>query len=278
MNRLNRILMGCVAAGALSCSANAADLPVKAQPMPVPIEVYNWTGFYVGGHIGGGWSDDSDDPVNFQRFTGAPPGTPHPLQSGTFGGNNSFAFGGGQIGYNWQAGKFVYGLEADISGAGSRRSASLTLAEGPITDVISNSSGPDWFGTVRGRAGYLFSPRALGYVTGGLAYGHANNDFTQVITGPGPVGTFVLNNGTGTHAGWTVGAGLEYMIAPQWSVKGEYQYIDLDNGTFNTTTIHFNPGRGGNTGVFNTTGADTRVHTLQVGLNYHFGGPVVAKY
>jgi outer membrane immunogenic protein len=269
-----KTLMAGATIGALMCQANAADLPVKARPMPVPVEVYNWTGFYIGGHVGGGRSDSSDDLVTYQRFTGAAPGTPHTLQSGTFGSNNS-AFGGGQIGYNWQMASFVFGLEADISGDGTKRNASFTLTEGPITDLITNTRGLDWYGTVRGRAGYLFSPQLLAYVTGGLAYGQAHNDFNQFITGPGPVGTFVLNNGTGTHAGWTVGGGLEYMIAPQWSVKGEYQYIDLNNGTFNSTTIAFTPGQ---RGVFNTTGADTRVHTFQVGVNYHFGGPVVAKY
>jgi outer membrane immunogenic protein len=269
MRYLSRIFMGCVAAGALSCSANAADMAVKARPMPMPVEIYNWTGFYIGGHFGGGVGDD--DPVTMQRFTGGG-NTPHPLQSGTFTDYN-FAFGGAQAGYNQQFGSWVAGIEADIS-AGSKRNANLFLTEGPIGYTVNQNVGPEWFGTVRGRLGYLFNPQTLGYVTGGLAYGQTR-PLNQVVTGPGAVGIFAFNNGPNSaHTGWVVGAGLEYMIAPKWSIKGEYQYIDLGNEIGGTNTIIFNAGQ---RGVFTSSG-NFRVHTGQFGVNYHFGGPVVAKY
>jgi outer membrane immunogenic protein len=268
MKMLGTILMGCVAAAALSCSADAADLPVKAMPM-APVQVYNWTGFYIGGHFGGGFGDD--ETATMQRFTGG--GTvPHTLQSGTFR-NNIFAFGGGQVGYNWQFGSWVAGLEADIS-AGTEGSGNTVLTEGPVKYSVHQNVGPDWFGTVRGRIGYLFNPQILGYVTGGLAYGQTR-PLNGIVTGPGPVGTFAFNTGaTGTHTGWTVGGGLEYMVDPRWSVKGEYQYIDLGNDIGGTKTIVFNSGQ---TGVFASQG-NFRVHTLQLGVSYHFGGPVVAAY
>jgi outer membrane immunogenic protein len=272
MRSFTRILMASTALCAFGFSANAADMAVKAPPMLVPVDVYNWTGFYVGGHLGGGWLSSSDDIATYQRFTGAA-GVPHTLQTGRFNSNNGFVFGGGQAGYNWQFGKVVAGIEADLSAAGAGTNRTLILTEGPITDTVSVSRGPDWFGTVRGRLGYLVDPRVLAYFTGGFAFGHSPNSFNQFITGPGPVGTFAVNNSNGsTHTGWTVGGGLEYMITHQWSLKGEYQYIELNDATASTTTIAFNPGKGGNTGVFTTQGGDTRMQTLQVGLNYHFWG------
>jgi outer membrane immunogenic protein len=270
MNMLGRILMGCVAVGALSCSANAADMAVKARPMVAPVEVYNWTGFYIGGHVGGGIGDD--DTVTMQRFTGGGGTVAHPLQSGTFSDNN-FAFGGVQAGYNFQFGSWVAGIEADIS-AGSKRDATIFLTEGPVGYTAYDRIGPEWFGTVRGRVGYLFNPQTLGYVTGGFAYGQTRT-LNQMVTGPGPIGTFAFNSGpTSNHSGWTVGAGVEYMLDPKWSIKGEYEYIDLGNEIGGTNTIIFN---GGNRATFTSSG-NFRVHTGQVGVNYHFGGPVVAKY
>jgi outer membrane immunogenic protein len=270
MNALAKILMGCVAAGAVSISANAADMSVKARPMAA-VEVYNWTGFYVGGHAGIGDEDPSGS-ITMQRFTGRTL-TPHPLQSGTLG-NNVFGFGGAQAGYNMQFGSWVAGIEADIS-AVTPGTRTLFLTEGPIGYTVGQNTGNEWFGTVRARAGYLFNPRTLGYVTGGLAYGQTRT-LSEIVTGPGPIGTFAFNTGpTGVHAGWTVGVGLEYMLDSKWSVKAEYLYIDLGNQIGGAaTTIVFNPG---NTGVFTSSG-NFRAHTGQIGVNYHFGGPVVAAY
>jgi outer membrane immunogenic protein len=269
MNTFGRILMGCAAVCALSCSANAADLPVKARPMPVPIEVYNWTGFYVGGHAGVGFDDP--DYATMQRFTGGGR-VPHPLQSGTLN-DRIFGFGGAQAGYNMQFGSWVAGIEADIS-AVTPGTGRLFLTEGPIGYTV-NQTGNEWFGTVRARAGYLFTPRTLAYITGGLAYGQTRNA-SQIVTGPGPIGLFAFNTGpTGVHAGWTAGAGLEYMLDPKWSVTAEYKYIDLGNAIGGAPTIIvFN---GGQTGVFTSSG-NFRAHTVQIGVNYHFGGPVVAAY
>jgi outer membrane immunogenic protein len=254
-------LLAAAALAIIATSASAADLSPMYSKAALKAPVYSWTGFYAGVHLGGGWSED-DPFFTMQRFTGGA-NTPHPLQAGSV--ESSFAFGGGQAGYNWQSAAWVFGLETDLS-AGSNGKQTLFLTEGPINDTISVARGPEWFGTFRGRVGYLIDPMGLAYVTGGLAYGetHATN---RLITGPGPVGTFALNNGGDTRAGWTVGGGYERMIDNHWSLKGEYQYIDLNNSGSTSNLIIFN---GGNRAVFTGSQTGTRAHTVQVGLNYHF--------
>jgi outer membrane immunogenic protein len=249
---------------ALNAAVQAADMPVKAPPAAV--EEYSWTGFYVGLHMGGGWPEDPNSTVTMQRFTGA---ASHPLQLATFN-TGSFAFGGAQIGYNLQVQRnWLIGIEADISAAGGRYGFSTVLAEGPITDTVTVARGPDWFGTVRGRLGYLFAPRWLVYGTGGLVYGHDHNDFAQAITGPGPVGTFaIVNTAPSTSLSWTAGGGIEYALDRRWSAKLEYEYLAFRDGVSSSTTITFTPGGRGNVGVFNVQSPNNGEHTIQVGLNY----------
>jgi outer membrane immunogenic protein len=256
--RLHKLFLSGVALGALTLPVMAADLPVKAR-MPVAEVVYDWTGFYIGGHVGGGWSDSAGT-ATMQRFTGG--GTvPHPLQSGSFD-RDGYPFAGLQAGYNWQFGRYVAGIETDISFAA--RYGRISLAEGPITDSVSDWSN-QWFGTVRGRIGYLVDPRVLLYVTGGLAYGDLRHRFNQTITGPGPIGTFFLTNSSGVRTSYAVGGGVEYKLDPRWSVKGEYQYLGF-NGVSSTNTIVFNAGQ---TGVFKIA-AGAGEHTGRIGLNYGF--------
>jgi outer membrane immunogenic protein len=120
-------------------------------------------------------------------------------------------FGGGQIGYNWQGvwhPNLVLGIEADFQGAGVSD-----------THIFGDKSELNWFGTVRGRFGYAFGP-ALLYGTGGFAYGNIRNK----ITGPGGLSI------SETQTGWVVGGGVEYKLAPAWSIKSEYQFLSLDAG------------------------------------------------
>ena len=145
-------------------------------------------------------------------------------------------FGGGTIGYNWQMGSpWVFGLEVDAAGA------SIKKSEGNIEGKI------DAFGSVTGRVGYA-ADAVLIYAKGGFAW--ANNK----VSVPG-------FSESKTHAGWTIGAGLEYMFAPAWSVKAEYMYADFGKETY-----------------FNAFDLGADLHTVKAGVNYHFGGPVVAKY
>ncbi|MBJ7405066.1 MAG: porin family protein [Bradyrhizobium sp.] len=157
-------------------------------------------------------------------------------------------FVGGTAGYNWQTGNVVFGIEAD--GAWADVNASATALG------ITVSSKTEALGTVRGRIGWAVN-NVLLYGTGGYAW--IDNKISATAAG-------VTISDSKWHSGWTVGAGVEAFIAPQWSVKGEYLYRSLGGETyfsglgapFNTGTLNF--------------------HTVQVGVNYHFGAPVVAKY
>jgi outer membrane immunogenic protein len=232
----------------------------------------SWTGAYGGLHMGVGWVNDPDAIVNMQRFTGSPL-VPHPLQSAGLNSRTG-PFGGAQIGYNWQfQPRWVVGLETDFSFSRNTKFF-MVLNEGPITDTVSSTRGLDWFGTVRGRLGYLIDPRVLLYVTGGLAYGLARNDFNQAIVGPGPIGNFAISTSpSGARIGWTGGGGIQYALDARWSVKAEYIYLAFNDGVSSSNTIRFNPGKGGNTGVFNVQAANNSAHTIQIGLNYNFWGP-----
>ncbi|QPF94953.1 outer membrane protein [Bradyrhizobium commune] len=157
-------------------------------------------------------------------------------------------FVGGTAGYNWQTGNVVFGLEADGAWADVNASASAL--------GITVSSKTDAMGTVRGRIGYAVN-QILFYGTGGYAW--VDNKISVSALG-------VTVSDTKWHSGWTVGAGVEAFIAPQWSIKGEYLYRSLGSENYFS-----------NLGVPLASGT-LNFHTVQVGVNYHFGGPIVAKY
>ena len=242
------LLSGVAAAAILSAPAMAADMPVKAPP---PASMFNWTGFYVGANGGYGWSahgNQLNDPL-FGTNTGMSP---------------SGGFGGGQMGYNWQAvgSPWVFGLETDLEGSGIKGSHTA----GAVPTVFSSQA--DWFGTLRGRLGYAVD-RTLIYATGGLAYGHINNRSVGGIAG----GPFIEDH---TTTGYVIGGGVEYAFNPAWSVKLEYQYLNFGkNDPLGATGVRFS--------TFGTVNDDA-YHTVRIGLNYRFGStdwgkaPVVAKY
>jgi outer membrane immunogenic protein len=212
-------------------SAQAADLAVRRGPAPAYVMPFSWSGFYIGAHIGYG-SGDGDASVG-----GLPVGSQ----------DIDGLFGGLQVGVNWQIGSIVLGAEIDASIADINASATGFGAVG--TTKI------DWLGTARLRAG-LAIDRALLYVTGGLAWAHNEINLTGIVVG----------SDDRTHTGWTVGGGLEYAFAGNWSAKIEYLYIDLSDKNY--------------FGVLLPPGADidATIHTVKLGINYRFGGssPVVA--
>lgn len=174
---------GLAAAGA----AVAADIPRGPTPYySAPAAVYNWTGPYAGLNIGYEWGKVTNTP-----------GTPSGLA------------GGGQVGYNWQSGQFVFGGETDIQFSG----ADDTFAPYKFSNP--------WFGTLRGRAGAAFN-NVLLYATLGLAYGDLKGQFLGL-------------DETKTEFGWTGGVGLEYGFTPNWSAKVEYLYMDLASRAFTIT-------------------------------------------
>jgi outer membrane immunogenic protein len=190
---MKRFVVACVGlAGLWAGAAHAADLPPRYGPAPRAAfynPIYMWTGFYLGINGGGGWGRSQWDGVD--KFD---------ISGGLLGGT---------IGYNWQWGQAVVGIEGDIGWSGIRGTTN-TLC--PLGCETRNH----WLATARGRVGYALD-RFLPYLTAGLAFGDIN------ATTPGFPG------GTITTAGWTVGAGIEVGILPNVSIKGEYLYVDLSD-------------------------------------------------
>jgi outer membrane immunogenic protein len=170
-----------VSAALIATPAAAADLYRGPAYAAAPFSPYNWNGAYVGVNLGYQWG----------KVTNWGPTEPNGVM------------GGAQIGYNFQGGPWVLGIEADIQGSG----ANDTFAGYKFSNP--------WFGTVRGRAGYAIN-NILPYVTGGLAYGGGTVDFG-------------LASESQTHFGWTVGAGVEVGLTPNWSAKAEYLYVRLED-------------------------------------------------
>jgi outer membrane immunogenic protein len=193
--------------------ALAADLPARTYTKaPVAVApIYNWTGFYIGAMGGYAKEDASFAPV-------------------------SGGLAGGTIGYNWQSGAVVFGLEADAAWADLNATAG-------IPGLLAASAKVQDLGTVRGRIGYAFD-QVLIYGTGGYAW--ADTKLTATVLGLTASESHVLS-------GWTAGAGVEVMFAPKWSVKAEYLYRSFGSENF-----------------FTVPSGTLNVNSVQVGLNYHF--------
>jgi outer membrane immunogenic protein len=225
---MKNLLLAGVAILALGIgSASAADI-ARRQAMPTkgPVymaPVYNWTGFYVGINGGGAWGTSDWD----NAF-------------GNANAKTSGFLGGGTIGYNYQVGQAVFGLEGDIDWSNIRGSTSNGICAG--TNCETRNS---WLSTARGRIGYAYD-RWMPYVTGGAAFG----DIKGNVAGFG--------SQSETRTGWTVGGGLEAAIAGPWTAKVEYLYVDLGKGSCGT-------------GVCGTpTDVDFKAHIVRAGLNYRF--------
>lgn len=276
MKRILGATVGLLAVSALP--AMAADLPVKAPMMvPAAAPVYNWTGCYIGGNVGGGWARDSVTWTGItESGTAFAAGAATVLPGAANATYNASGFiGGGQVGCNYQTGQFVLGIEGDAQYTGlrgSRTAVSLGNTNGgPLTIVpgaISESFDAKWLSTVRGRAGFAAGPM-LFYATGGLAFASVTfNDqlcFGATAAVPGCNTSSVTN----TRFGWTVGGGIEWMFAANWTAKVEYLYADL--GTASATSL-FLATAGGNPFPNATI---THNHRLtenigRVGLNYKF--------
>jgi outer membrane immunogenic protein len=238
---MKKFLLTGVALAALGGSALAADLPARrGMPVKAPEPVsygYNWSGFYIGAHGGGGWSD------RCFTFGGASDGC-HDADGW---------LGGGQIGFNVQQGQFVFGVEfsgswADISGSHNALQNPGDVYNSDINTIL----------LFTGRVGMTFD-RMLLYVTGGGAW--VRNEFTYNSFG-------TIDSVKQNRTGWTVGAGIEYGITPNWSIAAQYNFIDLGDKDVVFTNNGF------------TATADQEVHLATVRLNYRFGGgaPLMARY
>ncbi|MEA2951701.1 MAG: outer rane immunogenic protein [Alphaproteobacteria bacterium] len=262
---MRHLTLATLAIAGFSQAAFAADLPVKAaSPMTAMVAAYNWTGLYIGGNVGYGWGRNESVVVN-ETLAGAP------FVSGTWPGVGTFGardmtggFGGLQIGYNLQAGNIVYGVEADAQWAGIKGNSGATLPYivAPNTISVTTNGNLDWFGTVRGRLGVAFD-RSLLYVTGGVAFGRAKYSLAMTDT----LGFVAAGNASSKSTGWVLGAGWEFGLAPQWTLKAEYQYLD-----FGSTTLGAGETFGGLPTAFAVaSNATSRFHTVRLGVNYRFG-------
>ena len=241
---MRRVVLGLAGATMLSGAAMAADIsrPVyKAPPAGALPVAYDWTGFYVGGHVGYGWAEkDWRDAFGLNVS------------------NKADGFlGGGQVGFNYQTGMFVFGVEGDFSWADIKGGSNIGPVIGAPLGATFNTD-VDFTATLTGRLGLAFD-RWLVYGKGGVAWAHDKYD-TNFYTFPG---TASLSE---TRIGWTVGAGVEYAFAPNWSTKLEYNYMD-----FGTRNVSFAP--------FTSTAIDQQIHAVKFGINYKFGGgPLLARY
>jgi outer membrane immunogenic protein len=188
---------------AMAGGAQAADMPVKAHA------VASWEGWYVGLHAGIASNQSKFDP-GYGSYSNA-------QQSAT-----GF-IGGGQIGYNWQSGMWVYGLEADISGlTGTAKQGASDPTKGNALEARIQ-----WLSTFRARAGWLINPSTMLYGTGGLAVGGVRNDFNfnGLASTTAPANT--IKSAHKTKAGWTLGAGIETIVNTKWTLGLEALYVDL---------------------------------------------------
>jgi outer membrane immunogenic protein len=271
---MKKLLLAATAVVALTSAASAADMAVKARPAPVPVAIWNWTGFYIGASIGG---DFVRSDVNGFLNPLSPGITPAQFAdvnrqlSPRF--EDTVVIATAQAGYNWQAGAWLFGVEGDISW---RRARGLSVINPMIITGIPapgnlsiQSFESNWLGTFRGRVGGVVNNTLLLYVTGGLAVADYRNTDTVGFAGPGTTQTAVISE---TRVGWAAGVGAEWMFAPNWSLKLEYLHADL--GKIDSAVPSF-------AGFVNS---DVQwSHRLtedmgRVGVNYHFGGPVVARY
>jgi outer membrane immunogenic protein len=257
---------------ALATAANAGDLyrPAAAPgSIETPYAGVNWSGFYFGVNGGYGWGAGGSAHAEWD-VTSSPPLSAGDTKSFLTEGG----FGGGQMGYNWQQRSWVYGVEADIQGANLTGVSDQAWAFDPAAPLSSTAlarSNLNWFGTVRGRLGVnVLDGKGLVYATGGFAYGSVQEklDFTYKQS-PVIVGSSASSAEIAT--GYTVGGGFEYMFSPRWSLKAEYQYMDL--GARNLRAGYsFAPCAGCAVNSAGEAKFNHQYDTVRAGLNYHVGG------
>jgi outer membrane immunogenic protein len=226
---MKRTLLAGAAIVFLAGAAQAADLPRKMPVKAPPAPVWNWTGFYVGGYYG--------TSIGQSDVTSA-------ASPGTIGVNDNGINGGLAAGYNWQFSPIgLLGIEGDLGYLNTKRNFQ------DVNDSLSVGVKGSWYGTLRGRLGYVTGPSLL-YVTGGAAGARLEQTFGATAA-PTMVKT--------TEWGWTAGAGIETKLSRGWTAKSEYLYVDLGSNSFAA------PG--------DVASFKNQFHVIKSGLNYKFGEP-----
>jgi outer membrane immunogenic protein len=223
--------------------ASAADIyrgDAAASLKDGPAPSFSWTGFYLGAHVGGAWSDLKV--TNVDHYTGAK----------HFTNSSEGVFGGGTLGYNIQRGALVFGIEADLGGMDL---AQTKVQPGSPGGDTKSRLGSGLYGDITGRVG-VAADRALFYAKGGFAIYDGAASVADDCTAGACGGNLDHTGKTDTFTGWTVGGGVEYMVRPNWSLKAEYQHFD-----FGSETVAFTGGERWKN--------ELTVDTAKVGLNYH---------
>ena len=283
---LKTIAITAFAATAAISSAYAADMAPRYTKAPPPlVEIWTWDKFYIGLNGGYSWGRSDTTGTFYNNLTGV---QLSPTQHTTL--HLDGAVFGGQIGKNWQNGSWVFGLEADGQWTDEKGSSLFTcvtptappggvcnlLTAGPgagISPTTTFNQEISWFATFRGRVGGLITPTALLYVTGGLAVAGIKTDgVISGFTGGVPVPTSVAWSNDSTNWGWVVGAGLETRLGGNWTGKIEGLYMDYGSVSGSAALVTSNPQL-----RFDYHSKITDV-VVRVGVNYHFGNTVVAKY
>ena len=269
-----------------------------ASPAAAPAAPSSWSGLYVGANAGYAWGGDDgasiagNDPVFQSMFNGT-----------AFPGGTSFArsraldrdglTGGVQVGYNWQVGSaWVVGVETDFNWADFEgRGATIGIIDaGPpvVAGTVRGIQDVDWYGTLRARVGVLAANHVMLYATGGLAYGRIREaaTFSADVVGGGSAGGFsiqcpvanipcAVGRSSDTQFGWTVGAGGEFLLSSNITVRAEYLYVDLGDGGA-VTAIATTPTPGLAAASFKTTFNDVDFHTVRLGINFKLGSDCCA--
>jgi outer membrane immunogenic protein len=265
---MRNILLSAVSIAALTTSALAADLPSgkEAPVYSAPAPAFSWTGFYIGGDIGGSFASSRVDPilgVNHYSWIG------QSLNSSGF-------MGGGYLGYNFQLNQsVVLGLEGDFQGTANSKSMTWKDSKNDVFfrgkgGTYSAGANMGWLGAINGRLG-VANDRALFYAIGGVAWADASSSLDWTRNSH-----WASSSASKTLSGFDVGAGVEYAFTPNWVGRVEYRYYgfsssyDLNPSTSDWNNNELAPGRI----------MPTSVNTVRVGLGYLFSSPapVVAKY
>lgn len=286
---MKRILLASVAALGLAGTASAADLAVRAAPVPVPL--FTWTGCYLG--INGGWIGQETSYTTGRQLL-APFGDPdaatpaeNALLAHSYSSSQSGGTIGGQFGCQYQWGWFVLGGEWDANWAGVKDDNFFSYSAAATNNVWFprqewTHTQMDWFTTARVRVGAAWWDRVLVYATGGLAMASVDS-YTHVAFNNGNNPFFIpqyFGAYRESRIGWTVGGGIEWAFAANWTAKAEFLYIDLGSDDYISPRTTFN-------GTTDTrvwaSSVDTQAYVARVGINYlfHLGpavAPVVARY
>jgi outer membrane immunogenic protein len=287
MRKLLLLGLGTLAAMMLGGAAQAADMPVKAPPMAAPV-MYNWTGFYIGGHIGGAWADRNGN----HRFD-----RDHNCISGEWSGlvcfedhghgrNDGNFIAGGQVGFNYQIGQWVWGVEGQISAVTHQNNDDECgfFTWGAVRDHMFNCRNRgDWVATIAARLGMTFGQTGnwLLYIKGGAAFADARFDMRRRDDCPWAWcnNDFNFNNNDDTRTGWMIGAGVEYGAWGNWSWKLEYNFMDFGNNNHHFDNVITSC----QCSLRHDFENDFQVHVVKFGLNYRFApapvaAPVAARY